>query len=501
MPSELAVESLRKRAVPDWFHDAKLGIFVHWGLYSVPGWAPLTGEYGEVIAKEGWTGWFARNPYAEWYWNSIRIKGSPSSQFHATTYGAEFPYHGFAPLFNEAIADGATRRRWNPDEWADLFQKAGACYVVLTAKHHDGFLLWPSHRPNPYQAGYFAGRDLVGELVQSVRARGLRMGLYYSGGLDWTFNDTVVRDIVDLLIAVPQGAEYVAYANGHWRELIERYEPSVLWNDIAYPAAANLQDLFAFYYGRVPDGVINDRFTQYRFGSSRLLRKRAVRSVLSYVVRWAVSRSQAAVPTGAHCDFRTPEYASFSRVAEQKWESTRGLGYSFGYNRNEGPEHCLSVAALVRLFVDIVSKNGNLLLNVGPMADGTIPAVQRERLMGLGQWLDTNGEGIFGTRPWIEAEGRTAEGTEVRFTHEENALYAILLGRPQQAQVTLALCPVDRGDGYIPNTTVWLLGHDEPLCWKPDGCRLTIAWPDDVPESPAYVLKITPQPHKIGRRQ
>src|SRR6185503_4313076 len=128
-------------------------------------------------------------------------------------------------------------------------------------------------------------------------------------------------------------------------------------------------------------------------------------------------------PTAEHSDFTTPEYARYDHIVEKKWEATRGIGHSFGYNQNEGPEDYLSVDTLVRMFVDIVSKNGNLLLDIGPMADGTIPQLQRDRLVGLGTWLETNGEAIFDTRPWLRAEG-TASATSttipVRFTQKDD---------------------------------------------------------------------------------
>lgn len=369
MKSKETPESLHQRTVPDWFHDAKLGIFVHWGLYSVPAWAPLTGEMDKVIANEGWKKWFSHNPYAEWYMNSMRIEGGVSQRHHVETYGPDFCYEDFIPLFNEAL------EAWDPGAMADLFRQVGARYVVLTTKHHDGFTLWPSEHPNPYREHYHAERDLVGELTEAVRAREMIMGLYYSGGIDWTFNKTVIQDITDIQDAVPQGDEYVAYANAHWKELIARYKPSVMWNDIAYPAAADLNELFSHYYNSVPEGVINDRFTQ----------------------RFEFTEGQIA--GSQHSDFTTPEYTSYDHIVEKKWEATRGIGYSFGYNQNEGPENYLSVQELVHSFVDIVSKNGNLLLNVGPMADGTIPALQRERLEGLGTWLRVNSEAIYGTRP------------------------------------------------------------------------------------------------------
>lgn len=241
MRYEATPESVQKHPVPDWFHNAKLGLFIHWGLYSVPAWAPLAGELNleEVMAKGDWAKWFANNPYAEWYLNSIQIKDSPSYQYHRQTYGESFSYTDFAPLFKEAS------QRANFDDWADLFQKVGARYVVLTTKHHDGFLLWPSRQPNPFIKGYHAERDLVGELAEAVRARGMRLGLYYSGGLDWTFNKTVIQDMTTIVGGIPQGEDYAQYATNHWLELIERYEPAILWNDIGYPAVADLNALFA----------------------------------------------------------------------------------------------------------------------------------------------------------------------------------------------------------------------------------------------------------------
>jgi alpha-L-fucosidase len=459
---EPTAESVRSHAVPDWFHDAKLGIFVHWGLYSVPGWAPTTGPLHDVVAKEGWAGWFGRNPYAEWYMNSIRIPGSPSAEYHAQHFGGA-PYERFAEQFNQGAAG------WDPGTWAELFARAGARYVVLTTKHHDGFLLWPSDRPNPSRSGYQAERDLVGELTEAVRARDMTMGLYYSGGLDWTFNDHVIADIADLFRGVPQSPEYVAYANGHIRELIDRYAPSVLWNDIGYPAAANLPELFAHYYNSVPEGVINDRFTQgLPPGVDPSAAGAAVGEGASY--------------SGAHFDFRTPEYAVFDEIKQEKWESCRGLGFSFGYNRNESVADMLSPTELVRSFVDIVSKNGNLLLNVGPMGDGTIPQEQVDRLVALGDWLAVNGAAIYGTRPWERADGRAGDGTPLRFTKGTDALYAVLLDTPREREVLL--------EGVTaPGARVELLGHAGPLAASQRDAGLAVTLPE-LPEAPAHTLRI-----------
>lgn len=247
------LRSIRKHKCSEWFHDAKFGILVHWGLYSVPGWAPLTGELMEVVSKWGWEFWFTNNPYAEWYFNSMRIRGSPTHHYHLKIYGEGFSYDRFAQTFNQES------KRWNPREWAELFKRAGAQYVVFTVKHHDGFLLWPSDYPNPHKENYCAERDIVGELADAVRNEGMRMGIYYSSGLDWTFNDKVIRDITDLFDAVPQSKEYGEYVYNHWCELIDRYKPSILWSDIAYPITGKLYH----YYNTVPDGVINDRWLQF----------------------------------------------------------------------------------------------------------------------------------------------------------------------------------------------------------------------------------------------
>jgi alpha-L-fucosidase len=451
-------ELVQGHVVPDWFHDAKLGIFVHWGLYSVPAWAPLTGELTKVIETEGPAKWFADNPYAEWYANSMQVEGGATYRYHRETYGDGFSYENFIPTFNQAT------QQWDPGAWAEQFKQFGARYVVLTTKHHDGFLLWPSARPNPFREQYHAQRDLVGELTGAVRAQGMRMGLYYSGGLDWTFNKTVIRDFGDLVACVPQDETYIAYANAHWKELIARYKPAVMWNDIAYPAAADLDALFAHYYQAVPEGVINDRFTQQ------------------------FSFSEGMISASQHHDFRTPEYASFDEITPHKWEATRGIGFSFGYNRNEGPDSYLSVEELVHSFVDTVSKNGNLLLNVGPMADGTLPEMQRERLAGLGQWLGVNGEAIYGTRPWVRAEATTGTGLAVRYTQKQGALYAIVLGKPAGNRVQIAGLQVQDG------ATVHLLGHAGPLSWQQKDGALSVTLPDRLPEAPACAFRIAPVP-------
>jgi len=464
---EPTAESVGQHSIPEWFADAKLGIFVNWGLYSVPAWAPTSaGELGEVDDAT----WFANNSYAEWYWNTMRIDGSPGQEYHRQTYGESATYDDFAPLFKNAIQE------WNPDEWADLFDQVGARYVVFDTKHHDGFLLWPSQRPNPNKEGWQVDRDLVGELGDAVRKRDMRFGVYYSGGIDWSFSPVTVTRMADLGKAVPQSEDYAEYATAHYRELIDRYQPAVLWNDISFPREAPILDLFADYYNRVPEGVINDRWASFQELSERMASEGVVeREELPY-------------------DFSTPEYQVYDTITPKKWEATRGLGLSFGYNKNTKPENMLSVDELVDSFVDIVSKNGNLLLNVGPKADGTIPELQAERLRGLGEWLATNGEAIFGTRPWVEAEGKTQEQIEVRFTEKKGTVYATLLSRPTSDFVVIENILLEEG------SEVKLLGHEKLLDWEQQGHRLRVRWPRNVDISPAYVLKLTPQPWRLQQK-
>jgi len=177
----------------------------------------------------------------------------------------------------------------------------------------------------------------------------------------------------------PQSEAYGKYADAHMRELIERYHPAVLWNDIDYPKSGHPLQIMAEYYNTVPDGVIDDRFGV------------------------------------KHSDFISPEYVTLDKISTTKWEECRGLGRSFGYNRAEGEAETIAPADLIYLLVDIVSKNGNLLLDVGPEADGTIPPVQMDRLLALGAWLQMNGDAIYGTHPWKRAAGETAEGIPVPF--------------------------------------------------------------------------------------
>jgi alpha-L-fucosidase len=388
--------------------------------------------------------YITQNPYAEWYLNSMRIEGSPTQAYHREHYGADYDYYSFAPIFDKEI------QKWDPDAWAKTLRDAGAKYVVLTTKHHDGFTLWPSSTPNPTLAAdrQHASRDLVGELTTAVRKQGLRMGLYYSGGYDWTFVPGPIREAADYQKVKPQSEAYGRYVDAHMRELIERYHPAVLWNDIDYPKSGHPLEIMAEYYNAVPDGVIDDRFGV------------------------------------KHSDFKSPEYQTLKKISMTKWEECRGLGRSFGYNRAEGEAETIAPRDLIYLLVDIVSKNGNLLLDIGPEADGTIPPVQMERLQALGAWLSQNGEAIYDSRPWDRATGESVEGIHVRFTQKGDAVYATLLGRPKAAGITLKSLSPKAG------SRVYLLGDTKPLVWSRQGHDIRVNLPSTLPGSYAYVLKI-----------
>ncbi len=437
---EPTLESLNRHPLPAWYADAKLGIFVHWGLYSVPGWAPLVHPNHDFTSED----YIKNNPYAEWYLNTLRIKGSATEAYHREHYGANYDYYNFASVFDKEI------QKWDPEFWAKVFHDAGAKYVVLTTKHHDGFTLWPSRTPNPTLPAdkQHATRDLVGELTGAVRKAGLRMGLYYSGGYDWTFVPGPIVKESDHQTVKPQSEAYGKYADAQMRELIERYRPAVLWNDIDYPKSGHPLQIMAEYYNSVPDGVIDDRFGV------------------------------------KHSDFKSPEYQTLDKISPTKWEECRGLGRSFGYNRAEGEAETIAPDELIHLLVDIVSKNGNLLLDVGPEADGTIPTVQMSRLKALGAWMKQNGDSIYGTHPWKRAEGESAEGIRVRFTQKGEFIYATLLGKPKSNSITIKSLSPKAG------ARIALLGGSGTLEWSQQGNDIKVNLPSVLPGEYAYVLKI-----------
>jgi alpha-L-fucosidase len=474
-------DSVSTHQLPDWYDDAKLGVFLHWGLYSVPGWAPQVANIQDLLHDQGPRAMLHDNPYAEWYRNTMQLPDSPTYRYHQATYGGA-PYDDFIAAFDEGSA-GA-----DLDALASVCRSAGANYVVLTTKHHEGFTLWPASTPHPRKGRYHARRDLVGDLSEAVRSQGMRMGLYYSGGYDWPFNDAVMSNPADALLAVPTDPAYAEYATAHVRELIERYRPSVLWNDICWPPAGDLAALFADYYNTVPDGVVNDRWLQSNGPRNAVVDTlvRGVGDVLQATWKLLPSRwKHLTFPGANHFDFNTPEYASFDTIVTKKWESTRGVGHSFGANRNERPEDIVTATELIRSFCDIVSKNGNLLIGIGPGPDGAIPEQQQVPLRGLGEWMAINGDAIYGTRPWKIPATTTTEGTEVRFTAKAGVVHALLIDTPGRRTFRL------RGIDATGLTGVRLLGADDTIGWRVDDGALELTLPERLPVSAAHAFELT----------
>jgi alpha-L-fucosidase len=428
-----------ERPVPDWFRDAKLGIFIHWGLYSVPAWAEPTGELGAVDEAT----WFRHNPYAEWYWNTIRFPDSPARAHHTATYGAA-PYDDFL--------DAWDARDFDPKEWAALFARTGARYVVPTTKHHDGVTLWDAPGTggrNTVQRG--PRRDLVGDLEAAVRGAGMRFGVYYSGGLDWNVTDLPPLDSHTAVSDTgrPKDAAYAAYAALHVRDLVDRYRPDVLWNDIEWPDAGKhagslgLADLFEHYYDAVPDGVVNDRWGD------------------------------------THWDYRTSEYQhGLENESTQAWENCRGIGLSFGYNQVEDESHTLDGRAVVRHLADVVSRGGNLLLDVGPTAEGRIPDLQRRSLEALADWMSVNAGAIHGTRPLDPAVGAPTDQPWVRWTQRDGSAYALV---DAGGQVALDASPerLDTGSATV-------LGGG-PVAVTAQGGSVVVDLPDSAAAAPVVV--------------
>ena len=295
-------------------------------------------------------------------------------------YGKDFKYEDFIPMWKA--------ENWDPKQWAEIFKEAGAEYVVLTTKHHDGFCLFPSKYTHFNSVEMGPKRNITGELTEAVRDAGIRMGLYYSGLIDWQYaNDPIFEDD-DLFGTASPTFAYADYSYNQMNELVDDYAPSVFWNDIGWPKQSEemMPYFLAHYYNKVPEGVVNDRFND------------------------------------RYHDFLTKEYKSGSVNRKEKWEMCRGMGLSFGYNANEGDDKLISVPDLISLLVGTVANNGNLLLNIGPKADGTIPEEQVKRLKILGAWLKVNHDGIYGTRCSDRESEMLENGIELHYTQKEGNL-------------------------------------------------------------------------------
>lgn len=353
---------------PEWFKQSDLGIFIHWGVYSVPAYAPVdTEDFATIVREKPAEYLFANQPYAEWYKNSMAIEDSPADKYHKKHYG-DMPYEEFAKAFMQSAKNVDVER------WADMFSSAGAKYVVLVTKHHDGFVMFDTKHPNPKLGNYNLDFDFVGDLAMACRGKGMRFGVYYSSLLDWTFTDKPVTTVSGLFLGNNNTKEYMNYCRNHWLELIDRYKPDILWSDIGYPVDQRLEDLFAYYYQKAPEGLVNDRWTQFPNWMRNPIGKKLMDKVAS---KWMAGGGDYDVK---YYDYRTIEYTSDWKESDIWFEMCRGMDKSFAYNKYSKPSDFINSYEIKDIIDDIYPKKGRLLLNVGPDENGVIPEYQQQVL-------------------------------------------------------------------------------------------------------------------------
>jgi len=458
-------ESLDKRPTPQWFKDSKFGIFIHWGVYAVPGWS-------------------TKGSYAEWYQQGLQTTDTARQKFHKAKFGNR-TYYDLANDFKAEL--------FNPEDWAKLFERSGAKYIVLTSKHHDGFTLWPNENANKTWGFKWNAvdigpkRDLIGDLFKAVRKTSVHAGMYYSL-YEW-FNPLWKSD--------PK-----KYATEHvWpqmKELINNYQPEVFWTDGDWDAPAETwksQEFLAWLYNESPvkdKVIVNDRWgAGIRFN---------------------------------HGGIYTPEYQPNLDFEDHDWEESRGMGYSYGYNREEDAWDYNSTQSLIIALIDKVSRGGNFLLDIGPDEHGKIPPIMQDRLLQMGEWLNVNGEAIYNTRRWkmpfqwsegrrdykgnnehIAGDWKTGGDImlkltvdpdpgyavkEVFYTYNptSNDLFAIFPKYPDNRKLVLK-------DVTLPTVAkISFLSTKENLQWEQAGANIEISLPEYNPNkitSPyAYVVKI-----------
>jgi len=445
-PYEPTWESLDSHPCPSWFDDAKLGMYFHWGVCSVPGWAPRT-----------WPGQNEGISYAEWYWHSMMNEKDPTRTYHRETYGEHFSYDDFIPMFKA--------ERYDPDGWMDFARSAGMKYVFVNMKHHDGFCHWPSKYTNRNSAVMGPKKDLTGMFVDAARRAGLKAGFYYSF-YEW-YNPLYTRKDIPYagLIRVD---DYVdEFMIPQIRELINRYEPDFLYFDGEWEKTVDYwksRDIAAYYYNRALESgrevLLNDRYGNLADGSRT---------------------------RGKHGDVYNVEYhfgAESAGRLDHKWSYWRGIAKTFGYNRDTDPEDCLTPKEFIHMVVDGVSKNGNFDINVGPTAEGVITEVEKRPLIALGEWLRVNGEAIYGTRTWkVQEEG------DIRFTRKGDTVYAIFM-KWQGERFRIRSLRAE------PGSKITMLGIPGDLKWTQDAEGLTIEYPlsKSRPTECAYAWAIRVKP-------
>ncbi len=467
-PFQPSWESLEKYKIPDWYQDAKFGIFIHWGLYSVPAFD------------------------SEWYPRNMYVQGSEDFKHHVATYGpqSKFGYKDFIPDFKAQNFDAGA--------WADLFRKSGAKYVIPVAEHHDGFPMYSSEITD-WSAGKMGPkRDIVGELATAVRASGLHFGasshraehyFFFNGGREF---DSDVRDpryaafygpahagVTDKNHQEWAGHPDPAYLNdwlARTTEIVEKYHPEVVWFDWwinTKEFEPYLQRFAAFYYNHAA--------------------KNGYTAAINYKYK--------AFPD--HAAVLDIERGQLDSSRQLLWQTDTSVSLkSWGYIKGDTfrtPE------SLIQELVDIVSKNGCLLLNIGPKPDGTIPEEAQQILLDMGRWLSINGEAIYGTHPWkIYGEGPTkvaggafhdtATGNyssqDIRFTAKGDTLYAIALGWPQNGKLTIKSLAQGSPQGEVKVRDLHLLGSSAKVKWTRDQNGLNLELPGANTGQYAYVFKI-----------
>ena len=477
-PYEPNWSSIVRHSTPQWFRDAKFGIYTHWGVYSVP----------------------ARGPNGTWYPYNMYIEGTPQWEYHVSTYGGpeKFGWKDFIPLF--------TAERFDPDEWAELFRKAGARYVMPVAEHHDGFAMYDSALSQWTAAKMGPRRDVVGELAEAVRRQGMVFGVSSHRAEHWWFmnggrefesdvNDPHYADFYGPATPIANSAshENAAWKSQDWRprpdgrfmedwlarccELVDKYRPQVFWFDWWIEQAAfepYVQRFAAYYYNR---GIEWGQGVAINYKLETFPEDAAV---------FDIERGQATqiLPHFWQTDTSISKN-SWGYVAEQDYKTARDI---------------------IHDLADIVSKNGCLLLNIGPRPDGTIPEPEAEVLLEIGRWLAVCGEAVYGTRHWkvfgegpTEVVGGSFQDTErtgftsrdVRFTTRGEILYAIVLGWPEDGRVTIRSLGKKAGLYDRAIEKVELVGSEAQVRWARRADELAVELPPARPCEHAFALRIS----------
>ncbi|MFC1763064.1 alpha-L-fucosidase [Planctomycetota bacterium] len=463
-------ESLDLYEVPAWYQDAKFGIFIHWGPYAVP-------AHG-----------------SEWYPRNMYNRDSSLFAHHKQTWGdqSEFGYKDFIPLFKA--------ENWDPDAWAELFAQSGARYVMPVAEHHDGFAMYDSSHTGWNAKAMGPQRDICGELAQAVRKRDMKFCV--SSHYAWNWRYYFVEDGFDNANPMyaglygrrhdpnaPADAEFLAHWYARTKELIDKYQPAVLWFDFGFTwpeFEPGRREIAAYYYNQ-----------QKQWGEGVALNYK----------RWTQPEkgvTKVAFPPGT--GVLDLEREKSPHIRDFFWQTDTSISKkSWGYIEND---EFKSPDGLIDDLVDIVSKNGCMLLNVGPRPDGTIPQEAQDILLAMGKWLNVNGTAIYGSRPWIlsgEGPTVTAQGhiserknkpytaEDIRFTQDGTYLYAIVLDWPANNVLAIKSLKDGQAIGVKGIKSIEMLGSSQKLAWSQDTNVLTIKLPKERLGDFAYVLKITPK--------